>query len=242
MTLHITPIPLFSDNYAWLLKDSATGTTAVVDPADPGPIEAAVMAAGGRLDLIFLTHHHDDHIAGTDAVRTKFGARVFGAAADARRLPKLDQPLRQGDSVAVGDSVGTVLETPGHTIGHISFYFPGAPPALFSGDTLFSLGCGKLLEGTAADMYGSLQKFAALPDSTLVYCGHEYTASNARFALTVEPDNAALRERAAEVTRQRAAGQSTVPTTMAQEKAANPFMRAKSVEELGRIRAAKDRF
>ena len=246
MTLHITPIPLFSDNYAWLLRDSATGATAVVDPADAGPVEAAVMAAGGRLDLILLTHHHADHVAGTDAIREKFGAKVLGAAADAHRLPKLDRGLKEGDPVAVGDVKGLVLETPGHTLGHISFYFPaGSPadrPALISGDTLFSLGCGKLLEGTAADMFGSLQKFAKLPDDTLVYCGHEYTASNARFALTVEPDNAMLQGRAAEVSRLRAAGEPTVPSTLGEEKAANPFLRAGSVEALARIRAAKDRF
>ena len=246
MTLHITPIPLFSDNYAWLLRDSATGFSAVVDPADAGPVEAAVMAAGGRLDLILLTHHHADHVAGTDAVREKFGAKVFGAAADAHRLPKLDHGLKEGDPVAVGEVKGIVLETPGHTLGHISFYFPASspadPPALISGDTLFSLGCGKLLEGTAADMFGSLQKFAKLPDNTLVYCGHEYTASNARFALTAEPDNARLQRRAAEVLRLRAAGQPTVPSTLGEEKAANPFLRAGSVEALGRIRTAKDRF
>jgi hydroxyacylglutathione hydrolase len=241
MTLHLTPIPLFSDNYAWLLRDSVSGATAVVDPADAGPIEAAVMAAGGRLDMILLTHHHADHVAGTDAIREKFGAKVFGAAADAHRLPKLDVALKEGDSVAVGTAIGAVMETPGHTIGHISFYFPDGA-ALLCGDTLFSLGCGKLLEGTAADMFGSLQKFAGLPDATMVYCGHEYTASNARFALTVEPDNAALKSRAAEVSRLRDAGLSTVPSKLGEEKAANPFMRAGSTAELGRIRSAKDRF
>jgi hydroxyacylglutathione hydrolase len=241
MTLSVTPIPLFKDNYAWLLRDSATGTTAVVDPADAGPIEAAVMAAGGRLDMILLTHHHADHVAGTDEIRARFGCPVVGAAADARRLPKLDRAVKEGDTVAIGEAVGQVFETPGHTVGHISFYYPDGR-ALLCGDTLFSLGCGRLLEGTAADMFASLQKFARLPADTEVYCGHEYTESNAKFAVTVEPDNTALKQRAAEVKALRAAGKSTVPSQLGEEMAANPFMRAKDAAALGKIRTAKDNF
>ncbi len=241
MTLGITAIPLFKDNYAWLLRDGATGATAVVDPADAGPIEAAIMAAGGRLDLILLTHHHADHVGGTDAIRARFGCPVVGAAADAHRLPKLDRAVKEGDTVAVGNAVGRVIETPGHTLGHIAFYYPDGP-ALFCGDTLFSLGCGRLLEGTAADMFASLRKFAALPAETQVYCGHEYTESNARFAITVEPDNAALKHRMAEIQALRAAGRSTVPSPLGEELAANPFMRAPDAAALGRIRAAKDSF
>jgi len=241
MTLSVTAIPLFKDNYAWLLRDDATGTTAVVDPADAGPIEAAIMAAGGRLDLILLTHHHADHVAGTDEIRARFGCPVVGAAADAYRLPKLDRAVKEGDTVAIGNSVGRVIETPGHTIGHISFFYPDGH-ALFCGDTLFSLGCGRLLEGTAADMFASLQKFAALPADTQVYCGHEYTESNGRFALTVEPDNAALKQRMVEITALRAAGRATVPSPLSEELAANPFMRAPDVAALGKIRTAKDSF
>jgi hydroxyacylglutathione hydrolase len=241
MTLTVTPIPLFKDNYAWLLRDSGSGATAVVDPADAGPVEAAIEAAGGRLDLILLTHHHADHVGGTDAVRARYGAQVVGAAADAHRLPKLDRAVREGDTVGLGGAVGTVIDTPGHTLGHIAFHFPDGH-ALFCGDTLFSLGCGRLLEGTAAQMFASLKKLAALPPDTLVYCGHEYTESNARFAVTAEPDNAALQARAAEVGRLRAAGRSTVPSLLAVELAANPFMRAATAERLGEIRAAKDRF
>jgi hydroxyacylglutathione hydrolase len=241
MTLSVTPIPLFKDNYAWLLRDSATGTTAVVDPADAGPVEAAVMQAGGRLDLILLTHHHADHVAGTDEIRARFGCEVVGAAADARRLPKLDRAVREGDTVAVGNAVGQVIDTPGHTVGHIAFYFPDGP-ALLCGDTLFSLGCGRLLEGSATDMFASLKKFAGLPGDTQVYCGHEYTESNARFAITVEPDNAALKQRVAEVKALRAAGKSTVPSSIREELAANPFMRAPDPAALGKIRAAKDSF
>jgi hydroxyacylglutathione hydrolase len=241
MTLTVTPIPLFKDNYAWLLRDSGTGATAVVDPADAGPVEAAIEAAGGRLDLILLTHHHADHVGGTDAVRARYGASVVGAAADAHRLPKLDRAVREGDTVGLGGAVGTVIDTPGHTLGHIAFHFPDGP-ALFCGDTLFSLGCGRLIEGTAAQMFASLKKLAALPPDTLVYCGHEYTESNARFAVTAEPGNAALQARAAEVGRLRAAGRSTVPSLLAEELAANPFMRAATAERLGEIRVAKDRF
>jgi hydroxyacylglutathione hydrolase len=241
MTLTVTPIPLFKDNYAWLLRDDGTGATAVVDPADAGPVEAAIDAAGGRLDLILLTHHHADHVGGTDAVRARYGAKVVGAAADAHRLPKLDRAVRGGDTVGLGGAVGAVIDTPGHTLGHIAFHFPDGH-ALFCGDTLFSLGCGRFIEGTPAQMFASLKKLAALPPDTLVYCGHEYTESNARFAVTVEPGNAALLARSAEVGRLRAAGRFTVPSPLAEELAANPFMRAPTAERLGEIRAAKDRF
>ena len=241
MTLNVSAIPLFKDNYAWLLRDSATGTTAVVDPADAGPVEAAIMAAGGRLDLILLTHHHADHVGGTDEIRARFGCPVVGAAADAHRLPKLDRAVKEGDTVAIGDAVGRVIETPGHTMGHIAFYYPDGH-ALFCGDTLFSLGCGRLLEGRPADMFASLQKFAALPSDTQVYCGHEYTEANARFAITVEPDNAALKKRMAEILALRAAGRSTIPSPLGEEMAANPFVRAPDAVALGRIRAAKDSF
>jgi hydroxyacylglutathione hydrolase len=242
MSITARPVPILSDNYAWLLRDAASGATAIVDPADPEPIIAAIeQQAGGRLDLILLTHHHADHTAGTDAVRARFGAPVVGAAADARRLPKLDRAVREGDTVALGAASATVIDTPGHTIGHIAFHFPDGG-VLLCGDTLFSLGCGRLLEGTAADMFASLGKFAKLPGETLVCCGHEYTQSNARFALTVEPGNEALKARAAEVDRLRAAGQATVPSRMAAELAENPFMRAPDVARLADIRARKDKF
>lgn len=240
MTLVAELIPLFSDNYAWLLRDTATGAVGVVDPADPAPIVAAIEArAGGRLDLILLTHHHPDHVAGTDAVRTRFGAKVAGAHADAHRLPALDIALSDGDTARLGDAEAHIIDTPGHTRGHIAFAFPGV---LLCGDTLFSLGCGRLLEGTAGEMFASLAKLAALPGETLVCCGHEYTQSNARFALTVEPGNAALRLRAAEVDRLRAEGQPTVPTTIAAERATNPFLRAPDAAALADIRAKKDAF
>jgi hydroxyacylglutathione hydrolase len=242
MSITAHAVPILSDNYAWLLRDEASGAVAIVDPADPGPIIAAIeQLAGGRLDLILLTHHHGDHVAGTDDVRARFGAPVVGAAADARRLPKLDRAVTEGDTVALGGAAATVIDTPGHTVGHIAFHFPDGG-VLLCGDTLFSLGCGRLLEGTAADMFASLGKFAKLPGDTLVCCGHEYTQSNARFALTVEPENAALVARAAEVDRLRAVGRATVPSTLAAELAENPFMRAPDVATLADIRARKDRF
>jgi hydroxyacylglutathione hydrolase len=241
MPLSVTAVPCLSDNYIWLLQDQASGAVAICDPGEAGPAIAAVEKLGGRLDLILLTHHHGDHIAGVAELQARFGGRIVGAAADAHRLPRLDQAVREGDTVALGESRATVIETPGHTVGHIAFHF-GDGHAVLCGDTLFSLGCGRLLEGNAAQMFQSLAKLAALPAETLVCCGHEYTLSNARFALTVEPGNAALQARAEQAKAQVAAGRYTVPTTMAEELAANPFLRAGDVTRLAAIRSAKDGF
>src|SRR3954454_24072509 len=213
MPLSVTAVPCLSDNYLWLLRDQATGAVAICDPGEAGPAIAAVETLGGRLDLILLTHHHGDHVAGVAELQARCGGRVVGAAVDAHPLPKLDPAGRAGDAVALGQSRATVIDTPGHTVGHIAFHFAEGG-VLLCGDTLFSLGCGRLLEGTAAQMFDSLGKLAALPEGTLVCCGHEYTESNARFALTVEPENAALRARAEEAKAQRAAGKPTVPTTI----------------------------
>ncbi len=241
MTVTAHAIPILSDNYAWLIQDAETGYTAVVDPAAEAPVVAAIEAAGGRLDAIWLTHHHDDHIAAVEPVRARYGASVVGAKADRHRLPKLDREVSEGDTVAIGSGSARVIDTPGHTVGHIAYFIePGN--ILISADTLFSLGCGRLLEGSAADMFGSLRKFAALPPDTLVCCGHEYTQSNARFAVTEEPDNTALRERAAEVDQLRQAGQATVPSRLADELAQNPFLHAPDAASLGAMRTRKDRF
>jgi hydroxyacylglutathione hydrolase len=241
MPVTAEPVPILSDNYAWMLRDAASGAVAIVDPADAGPIIAAIERAGGRLDMILLTHHHADHVAGTDEVRARFRCEVVGAAADAHRLPRLDRALREGDTVRLGGADGRVIDTPGHTRGQINFYFSDGN-VLISGDTLFSLGCGRLIEGTAEEMFASLRKLSTLPGETLVCCGHEYTESNARFALTVDPDNSALQARAEEVRRQRAANQPTVPSRLSDELAANPFLRAPNAASFARIRARKDAF
>ena len=238
MTITPHAIPILSDNYAWLLQDS-TGATAIVDPADAAPCIAAIEAAGGRLDMILITHHHSDHIDGVDEVRAKYGCPVVGAGADAHRLPRLDRAVAEGETVMLGDTALHVIDTPGHTVGHIAYEGGGV---LLSGDTLFSLGCGRLLEGTPADMFASLQKFAALADDPLVCCGHEYTQSNARFAVQADPGNAALQARAVEVAGLRAAKQATVPTRLSLERATNPFLRAADVATLGTLRAQKDSF
>src|SRR6516164_5305296 len=242
MTVTAQPVPILSDNYAWMLRDSGSGAVAIVDPADAKPIIAALEQAGGRLDLILLTHHHSDHIAGVDEVRARFaGAKVVGAAADAHRLPKLDQAVKEGDAVAFGSASGRVIETPGHTRGQINYFFADGE-ILLSGDTLFSLGCGRLTEGTAAEMFASLRKLAALPGGTKVCCGHEYTESNARFALSVDPENAALQARTEQARQQRAAGRPTLPSTMKSELDANPFLRAADVATFADLRVKKDSF
>ena len=242
MTVTAQPVPILSDNYAWMLRDSGSGAVAIVDPADAAPIIAALEKAGGKLDLILLTHHHADHIAGVDEVRAHFpGAKVVGAAADAHRLPRLDQAVKEGDAVTFGSASARVIETPGHTRGQINYFFPDGE-ILLSGDTLFSLGCGRLSEGTPAEMFASLRKLAALPGGTKLCCGHEYTESNARFALSVDPDNPALKARTEQARQQRAAGQPTLPSVMSDEFAANPFLRAADVATFADLRAKKDRF
>ena len=241
MTVTVQAVPCLSDNYAWMLRDAATGTVAICDPGEAAPVIAALDAAGGRCDLILLTHHHGDHVNGVEEIRAKYGAKVIGAQADAQRLPKLDQAVIPGDTIKVGQTEGQVIDSPGHTLGHIAFYFAEGD-VLLCGDTLFSLGCGRLLEGTAADMFRALSLLKVLPPQTLVCCGHEYTESNARFALTVEPENEALRRKAEAVKAARAAGKPTLPVTLGEEMQTNPFLRASTVERLAEIRTAKDNF
>lgn len=241
MPLDVQAIPVLSDNYAWFLRDTETGTTAVIDPGEAAPVANFIEKEGGRLDLILLTHHHHDHTGGTEALRQRYHARVAGPAAEQQRMPPLDIALHDQESIAVGTCIGTVIAVPGHTLGHICYDFPN-PPSLFCGDTLFSLGCGRLFEGTAEQMFESLHKLDALPDATRVYCGHEYTLGNSAFALHAEPHNAALKERVAEVRRLRAENKPTVPSTLGMERATNPFLRAQDVQTFAQLRREKDTF
>ncbi|MCS6854083.1 MAG: hydroxyacylglutathione hydrolase [Elioraea sp.] len=239
--LDVVAVPVLADNYAWLLRDRDTGAVAVVDPGEAGPVERALADRHWPLDLILLTHHHADHVGGAADLRASHGAALVGAAADRHRLPPLDREVHPGDTVPVGDSEATVLATPGHTSGHIAYHFSEAR-VLACGDTLFSLGCGRVFEGTMAEMFESLRRLAALPDETLVLCGHEYTEANARFALRVDPDNRALAARAEEVRRLRAEGRPTLPVTLGLEKRTNPFLRARGPADFARLRSEKDSF
>ena len=225
MPLEIVTLPCLADNYVFLLHDAQTGRTAVVDAPEAAPIRAALEARGWTLTDILVTHHHWDHVDGVEDLRAAYGARVMGAAADAARLPKLDVALSEGDSVEIGTHRGTVIDVPGHTVGHIAYYF-AQDHAVFTGDSLMALGCGRLFEGTPGQMWASLSKLAALPPDTLVCSGHEYTEANGRFALTIEPDNEALKARLKKVHALRAAGQATVPSRLDEELATNPFLRA----------------
>jgi hydroxyacylglutathione hydrolase len=240
MPLTVTPVPCLSDNYAWLLR-AADGRLAVCDPGEAAPVIAAAERLGARIDAILLTHHHGDHVAGVADLVARYGCTVVGAAADAHRLPRLDLAVKPGERFELFGVTVDVIASDGHTRGHIAFHLPDCA-ILLCGDTLFSLGCGRLLEGTAEEMFHSLAALAALPPETLVCCGHEYSESNARFALTVEPDNGALKARAAEIARQRAEGLPSLPTTIGEEADANPFLRAADAAALARIRAAKDSF
>jgi len=232
---------MLSDNYSWILIEGLSGKIGIVDPAEPDAAIEAVEIMFGTLDYIFLTHHHDDHIGGVAALAEKYHPLVVGNAADAQRLPKLDIPVMDGYSVEFGACAAQVMAVPGHTSGHIAYYFADGG-VLLPGDTMFSLGCGRLFEGTAADMFGAFRKFEALPDETFVCPGHEYSASNAKFALSVDPENEALQARAAQITALRAAGKPSVPVRLGVERAANPFLRAATVEEFARLRSAKDVF
>ncbi|MEG3154349.1 hydroxyacylglutathione hydrolase [Sphingomonas sp. RB1R13] len=239
-SLEVVAVPAFSDNYLWLVRDSANGDTAVIDPGDAEPVLAEADRRGWRIGQVLNTHWHPDHTGGNLAVKAT-GARVSGPAAEADRIPGIDVALKEGDTVSIGGHVGEVWEVPGHTLGHIAFIFRSAGIA-FVGDTLFAMGCGRLFEGTPDQMFGSLTRLAALPGETLAYCAHEYTLANAKFAAYAEPDNAAIAHRLAEVERLRASGQMTVPTTIALERATNPFIRAASVADFADRRAAKDSF
>jgi hydroxyacylglutathione hydrolase len=239
MALEIIRIPVLSDNYVWLVHEPDSGETMVVDPAVAEPVLAEAAARGWTITAIWNTHWHPDHTGGNAAIKEATGCTIIGPEAERDRIPTLDVLVKEGDVVRLGAVEAQVIDVPAHTAGHIAYHF-ATEQAAFVGDTLFAMGCGRLFEGTAAQMYSNMRKLEALGDDTHIYCAHEYTQSNGRFALTVEPDNAALVARMAAVNTARERGEPTVPTTIALEKATNPFMRAASVEELAARRAAKD--
>ena len=213
------------DNFGVLLHDPASGATAAIDVPEAAPVETALRETGWRLTDILITHHHNDHTAGIPELKTRHRCRVVAPKAEAARIQMVDQTVSESDIVRVGDLEARVIETPGHTSGHIAYAFEREKLA-FVGDTLFSIGCGRVIEGTPEMMWRSLLKLRALPDDTQIYCGHEYTQANIRFALTVEPDNKALLNRRSEVDRMAAEHRMTIPTRMGEEKATNPFLRA----------------
>lgn len=221
--LEIRTVPAFQDNLLWLLRCTSTGQTAVVDPGDAAPVLDAL--AGQPLHQILLTHHHSDHIGGVEELRARSGARVLGFQPDRARLPRLDEAVEEGSRIHVGEHEATVLFLPAHTRGHIAWHFSRAD-ALFCGDVLFLLGCGRLFEGTPTQLWAAMQRIRALPGTTRVYCAHEYTLTNARFALSVDPDNIALQDRVERLRAQRATGAFTVPGALDEERLTNPFLRA----------------
>ena len=239
--LEIVRIAVLSDNYVWLAHEPSSRETTVIDPALAAPVLAAAEERGWRITQIWNTHWHPDHTGGNAAIKSATRCFVTGPAAESARIPTLDRHVREGDTVALGGVEARVYEVPAHTAGHIAYHLP-SEEAVFVGDTLFAMGCGRLFEGTPEQMHANLQRLAQLPPHTRAYCAHEYTLSNGRFALAAEPDNEAVRERMREVEAARAAGEATVPTTIALELATNPFMRARSAEELAERRAWKDSF
>ncbi len=253
--LLIRQFPCLSDNYGFLVHDPDSGETATIDTPEPAVILAEAEATGWRITQIWNTHHHPDHAGGNDAIRAATGARIVGPRYDTHRIPSITDPVGDGDVVQLGAHTAEVLYTPGHTMGHVCYHFASDRIA-FVGDTLFALGCGRLFEGTPAQMWHSLSRLAGMPDETRIYCAHEYTAANARFALSVDPDNPELQAYATMVDAERARGEATVPTSIGAEKSANPFLRpddpairarldmvsATTEEVFAEIRRRKDQF
>ncbi|MFD2740190.1 hydroxyacylglutathione hydrolase [Sulfitobacter aestuarii] len=255
MSFDLVTIPCLSDNYAFLLRDHDSDEVALIDVPEAAPIAAELERRGWTLDQIWLTHHHPDHIQGVEELTAAHPAQIVGAKADAHRLPPLDREVSEGDKIHLGGLTAHVIEVPGHTIGHIALHVPDADCA-FTADSLMALGCGRLFEGSAAQMWESLQKLMALPGETAICSGHEYTANNAKFALAIDPENPALISRAREIESARAAGRPTVPSQLSTELETNPFLRpadpgiranlgmpdAEDTEVFAEIRARKDRF
>ncbi|CAG7856016.1 hydroxyacylglutathione hydrolase [biofilm metagenome] len=253
--LEIITLAVLSDNYIYLVHDSQNGETATIDPALAQPVLMALQEKGWQLTTIFNTHHHSDHVGGNLELKARTGCKIIASVYDRNRIPGLDATVKEGDMVSIGQHKARVIFTPGHTLGHIQYYFK-QDKLLFCGDTLFAMGCGRLFEGTAEQMWQSLQKLKSLPPDTQVYCTHEYTQNNGRFALTIDPDNKALLERMVEVNRQRAQNLPTLPTTIAEELETNPFFREdsasirrtlnmvadESVDVFAKIRLMKDSY
>jgi hydroxyacylglutathione hydrolase len=238
--LDIVPVPVLTDNYVWLVHEPESGETVAVDPSVAEPVLAEAAARGWRITQVWNTHWHPDHTGGNDAIRDATGCTITGPS-EAERVSRMDVIVAGGDRARIGALEAELIDIPAHTAGHVAFHLPAAA-TVFTGDTLFAMGCGKLFEGDAAQMHDNLQRLAALPPETRVYCGHEYTLANGLFALTVEPDNEALIDRVEAVKAARGRGEVTLPTTIALERATNPFMRASSAAELAERRRAKDEF
>jgi hydroxyacylglutathione hydrolase len=237
--MEIVAVPAFTDNYIWLVHDEASGETAVVDPGDAAPALAEAERRNWPITQVWNTHHHWDHTGGNPAIKEATGCTISGPAAE--DIKARDVALSEGSELRIGDHVGRVMEIPGHTLGHIALVFD-EPRIAFVGDTLFAMGCGRLFEGTAEQMYSSLQRLVELPRDTALYCGHEYTLANARFAAHSEPGNDAIAARLDEVKAMRDTGEITLPTTVAQERETNPFVRATNRHEFARLRTEKDSF
>ena len=237
--MEIVPVPAFTDNYFWLVHDEASGETAVVDPGDSAPVLAEAEKRRWTITQVWNTHWHPDHTGGNVAIKEAAGARISGPAGE--NIPGRDVALSEGDEVRLGAHVGRVIEVPGHTLGHIALIFD-QERVVFVGDTLFAMGCGRLFEGSPEQMYRSLQRLADLPQDARLYCAHEYTLSNARFAAHADPKNAAIADRLIAVKQLRENGKITVPTTVAQERETNVFVRATDVQEFARLRKEKDSF
>ena len=239
--IEIVRVPVLTDNYVWLVHEPDSGETVVVDPAVAEPVLATARARGWTITQIWNTHWHPDHVGGNAGIKAATGCTVTGPRAERDKIPTLDVLVAEGDRARLGAVEARVIDVPAHTAGHIAYHLP-AEQALFIGDTLFAMGCGRLFEGTAEQMFANMRKLDALPGETGVYCAHEYTQSNGRYALVAEPGNAAIADRMRAVDAARAAGEATVPTTIALERATNPFLRARDAAELAERRAAKDDF
>jgi hydroxyacylglutathione hydrolase len=237
--LNITLVPILNDNYAYILESG--NQVAVIDPGEADPVITKLQNMNLKPDYILNTHHHGDHIAGNKKIKEKYGCIILGPEKDKSRIDDLDKGLNEGDNITFGNETFTVMETPGHTSGHICFFFPESK-VLFSGDTLFAMGCGRTFEGTPEQLFDAFSRFKSLPDETKIYCGHEYTLDNARFCLSIEPDNEDLKQRYTQTEKLRANNQPTIPFTLGEEKKTSIFMRAYDAEEFKRYRKLKDNF